>query len=49
MWLGEIIAFYQRDHLKPRGLCCGKNAVLFDIMGGGIYKLCWWFIEIRDF
>jgi len=35
MLFGEMIAFYHRDHLKPRGLYCGKNSVLFDIMGGG--------------
>lgn len=49
MQLGEMIAHYHRDHLKPRGLWCGKNAMLFDIMGGGIYKLCCWLIEVRDF
>jgi len=26
-----MIIFYHRDHLKPGGLCCVKNAVLFDI------------------
>ena len=36
MQLGEMITHYHRDHLKPRGLCCGKNALLFDIMGGRV-------------
>jgi hypothetical protein len=49
MLFGEMIAFYHRNLLKPRGSCCGKNAELYNITEDVICKLFWWFNEIRDF